>query len=50
MNNPFGFMEYARQDAPADDVFKRITNYDEFHTPLSETEQRRQGERYQAVR
>ena len=45
MNNPFGFMEYARQDAPADDVFKRITNYDEFHTPLSETEQRRQGER-----
>lgn len=45
MNNPFGFMEYARQDAPADDVFKRITNYDEFHTPLSETEQCRQGER-----
>ena len=45
MNNPFGFMEYARQDAPADDVFKRITNYDEFHTPLSEKEQRRQGER-----
>ncbi len=45
MNNPFGFMEYARQDAPACDAKQRINNYKEFHTPLSEQEQKRQGER-----
>ena len=45
MNNPFGFMEYARQDAPADSVYERIKNFNEFHTPLSEREQKKQGER-----
>ena len=45
MGNPFGFMEYARQEAPADSVQERIKHYNEFHTPLTEREQKRQGER-----
>ena len=45
MNNPFGFMEYERQDAPAFSALERIKNYNEFHTPLSENEQKTQGER-----
>lgn len=45
MGNPFGFMEYERQDAPAFSVQERIQHYNEFHTPLSEQEQKRQGER-----
>ena len=45
MNNPFGFMEYERHDAPAFSALERIKNYNEFHTPLSEQEQKTQGER-----
>lgn len=45
MGNPNGFMEYARKDAPADSVQERIKHYNEFHTPLSEKEQKTQGER-----
>lgn len=45
MNNPFGFMEYARQDTPADSVRERIRNFNEFHTPLSEDDRKKQGER-----
>ena len=45
MNNPFGFMEYERQDAPALSALERIKNYNEFHTPLSGYEQKIQGER-----
>ena len=45
MNNPFGFLEYDRQDAPACDVRERIKNFNEFHTPLSLQEQKKQGER-----
>lgn len=45
MSNPFGFMEYERQDAPAVSVKKRIRNFNEFHTPLTEQEQKQQGER-----
>ncbi len=45
MGNPFGFLEYARKDAPADAITARITNFNEFHTPLSEQEQKKQGER-----
>ena len=45
MGNPRGFIEYRRQDAPADSVQERIKNYNEFHTPLSEQEQKVQGER-----
>ncbi len=45
MGNPNGFMEYSREDAPALSVQERIKNYKEFHTPLSEQEQKRQSER-----
>ncbi len=45
MGNPFGFMEYARKDAPAFSVQERVKHYNEFHTPLSGKEQKRQGER-----
>ena len=44
MSNPFGFMEYERQDAPASSALERIRNYNEFHTPLSAKEQQKQGE------
>ena len=49
MGNPFGFLEYARKDAPADAITARITNFNEFHTPLSEQEQKKQGERCMSV-
>lgn len=45
MGNPFGFMEYERQDAPAASVYERIKNFNEFHTPLTLQEQKKQGER-----
>lgn len=45
MGNPNGFMEYERKDATACSVKERIKNYNEFHTPLSEKEQKLQGER-----
>ena len=45
MGNPFGFLEYARKDAQAFDIEERICNFNEFHTPLSEKEQKKQGER-----
>ncbi len=45
MGNPNGFMEYARKDAAAFSVSERIKNFNEFHTPLSEKEQKKQGER-----
>lgn len=45
MGNPYGFMEYAPQDAAAQSVTERIRHFNEFHAPLSEQEQKRQGER-----
>ena len=45
MSNPFGFLEYQRKEQLCDPVSKRITNYNEFHTPLSEKEQKLQSER-----
>ena len=45
MGNPNGFMEYARQEAPAASPQERVKHYNEFYTPLSEKEQKRQGER-----
>lgn len=38
MGKPTGFMEYAREDAPASSPKARIQNYNEFHEELSETE------------
>ncbi|MBO5448619.1 MAG: glutamate synthase subunit beta [Ruminococcus sp.] len=45
MGKPTGFMEYDREDAEAYTVAERIKNYDEFHTPLSKEQQRKQGAR-----
>ena len=45
MSNPFGFMEVERQDAPAAYALERIKDFNEFHTPLSLQEQKKQGER-----
>ena len=45
MNNPFGFMEYQRKEPLCASISERIKNYNEFHTPLSEKEQKIQGER-----
>lgn len=45
MGKPTGFMDYKREDAPAFSVKERITNYNEFHEPLSKTDQATQGAR-----
>ena len=45
MGNPFGFMEYQRKEPLCSSVKERIGNYNEFHTPLSQKEQKMQGER-----
>ena len=42
MGKPTGFMEYAREDAPASSPKARIQNYNEFHEELSETERKQQ--------
>ena len=43
MGKPTGFMEYAREDAPASSPKARIQNYNEFHEELSETERKTAG-------
>ena len=48
MGKPTGFMEYNRQTAEAVAPKERIKNFNEFHTPLSMEEQRRQGARCMA--
>ena len=48
MGKPTGFMDYERQDAEAYSVKERIKNFNEFHTPLSVEEQRKQGARCMA--
>ncbi|NBH14635.1 glutamate synthase subunit beta [Lachnospiraceae bacterium] len=48
MGKPTGFMEYDRKTAEAAAPKERIKNYNEFHTPLSQEEQRRQGARCMA--
>ena len=45
MGKPTGFMDYKREDAPAFSVKERITNYNEFHEPLSKADQATQGAR-----
>ena len=45
MGKPTGFLEYDRMTGRAADPKSRIKNYDEFHLPLSEKEQRCQGAR-----
>ncbi len=45
MGKPTGFMEYDRVVSDASAPLERIKNFNEFHTPLSENEQKRQGAR-----
>ena len=45
MGKPTGFLEYDRANAKAASPKTRVKNFNEFHTPLSEAEQRRQGAR-----
>ncbi|MCI8484534.1 MAG: glutamate synthase subunit beta [Lachnospiraceae bacterium] len=48
MGKPTGFMDYNRQTAEAAAPKERIGNFQEFHTPLSQEEQQRQGARCMA--
>ncbi|MBU5472419.1 glutamate synthase subunit beta [Roseburia sp. MSJ-14] len=48
MGKPTGFMEYERQTSEAVAPKERIKNFNEFHTPLSMEEQRKQGARCMA--
>ena len=48
MGKPTGFMEYERQDKPAESPKERIKHFREFHAPLSKEEQERQGARCMA--
>ncbi len=45
MGKPTGFLEYERVEAPAVSPLGRIKNFNEFHEPLSEAEQKCQGGR-----
>lgn len=45
MGKPTGFLEYERITSKALEPKARIKHFNEFHTPLSESEQRRQGAR-----
>ncbi len=45
MGKPTGFLEYERVEAPAVSPLERIKNFNEFHEPLSEVEQKCQGGR-----
>ena len=45
MGKPTGFLEYERVEAKAVAQKERIKNFNEFHTPLSEAEQRCQSAR-----
>ncbi len=45
MGKPTGFLEYDRKVSEAVAPLERIKNFNEFHVPLSEEEQKRQGAR-----
>ncbi|MGL5435789.1 MAG: glutamate synthase subunit beta [Lachnospiraceae bacterium] len=45
MGKPTGFLEYDRITSEAVSPKERICNFNEFHTPLSEEEQKKQGAR-----
>lgn len=45
MGKPTGFLEYSRETGRTIDPKTRIRNYEEFHLPLTEKEQKRQGAR-----
>jgi glutamate synthase (NADPH/NADH) small chain len=45
MGKPTGFLEYDRENAPAESVESRIKHFNEFHTPLPKEQQQLQGAR-----
>ncbi len=45
MGKPTGFLEYNRMTSEAAAPLERIKNFQEFHTPLTEEQQRKQGAR-----
>ena len=45
MGKPTGFLEYDRVNGKAAAPLERIKNFNEFHTPLTEAQQRQQGAR-----
>ncbi len=45
MGKPTGFLEYERETGRAQEPKVRIKHFNEFHTPLSEAEQKKQGAR-----
>ena len=45
MGKPTGFLDYEQKLAEAIEPLERIKNFNEFHTPLTEKEQRKQGAR-----
>lgn len=45
MGKPSGFMDYDRHERESVSVTERIKSFDEFHSPLSVEERRRQGAR-----
>ena len=45
MGKPTGFLEYDRKNSRAEAPLKRIRHFQEFHTPLSEEQQKEQGAR-----
>ena len=45
MGKPTGFLEYERKTSETIPPKERIKNFQEFHIPLSEAEQRKQGAR-----
>ena len=50
MGKATGFMDYDRQDKPAEDPKERIKHFKEFHTPLSKEEQELPGSQMYGVR
>ena len=45
MGKPTGFLEYKREESMAFPALERINNFNEFHKPLSEKEQKCQAAR-----
>ena len=45
MGKATGFLDYERQDKKAEAAKERISHFREFHKPLTEEEQKKQGAR-----
>ena len=50
MGKATGFMDYDRQDKPAEDPKERIKHFKEFHTPLSKRRTGTAGSQMYGVR